>query len=44
MYPKIFSDIDLKKEFDDFHSKVYGKSFTELGGIIDESKVCRQFK
>ncbi|MBF8984222.1 ABC transporter substrate-binding protein [Lutibacter sp. B2] len=44
MYPELFSDIDLKKEFDHFHSKFYGKSFTELGGIVDEKNSCRESK
>ncbi len=37
VYPERFSDIDIKKKINDFHYKLFGKTLTQMGGIIDNT-------
>ena len=36
LYPEQMADVDLLKEIDTFHETFFGKSFTSLGGTLDE--------
>lgn len=36
LYPERMADVDLLKEVDTFHETFFGKSFTALGGTLDE--------
>ena len=36
MYPQLYSDINFQKILDDFYLSVYGKSFTDFGGKLNE--------
>ncbi|MCP4671569.1 MAG: ABC transporter substrate-binding protein, partial [Desulfobacula sp.] len=35
-YPKLFADIDLSKEIDSFHIKIFGKSLKQMNGTLDD--------
>ncbi len=35
-YPKLFADIDLLKEIDSFHAKIFSKSLKEMKGALDD--------
>jgi iron complex transport system substrate-binding protein len=36
VYPDVFADLDLLAETDSYYKQFYGKTFTELGGNLDE--------
>lgn len=36
VYPERFSDIDFENEVDRFHYKLFGKTFTQMGGILED--------
>lgn len=36
LYPDRMADVDLLAEVDNFHETFFGRSFTELGGTLDE--------
>lgn len=36
LYPDKMADLDLIQEVDNFHKTFFGKTFTELGGTLDE--------
>jgi len=36
LYPEQMADVDLLAEVDEFHKTFFGKSFTELGGKLDD--------
>lgn len=37
MHPDVFADLDFNAEVENYHKKFFGKTFTELGGNLDES-------
>lgn len=34
VYPEHFEDVDIQKEADEFFQQFYGKTFTEVGGVV----------
>ncbi len=36
-YPGLFADEDLEKESDWFHQKIFGRTFQELGGSLNDT-------
>lgn len=35
LYPEVFTDLDIQAEANEYYSSFYGKSFDELGGVLD---------
>jgi len=35
-YPELFADIDLSKEIDNFHTKIFGKSLKQMNGALND--------
>ncbi|OEF95902.1 ABC transporter substrate-binding protein [Desulfuribacillus alkaliarsenatis] len=43
MYPDQFADMDFMAEVENYHERFFGKTFTELGGNLDESEAVSIF-
>lgn len=42
LYPELFEDLDILEEIDAFHLNFYGKTFTELGGILNDNQIIER--
>ncbi len=36
-YPDLFADTDMTEQSDRFHQKLFGKTFTEMGGVLNDA-------